>query len=66
MDKNYDIRSFISKYLKYIPRRPGAAIFADIIKFVTTFIKTIIKNWRKVKRIKNYVWKSNLYLYFLV
>ena len=44
MDKNYDIRSFISKYLKYIPRRPGAAIFPDIIKFVTTFIKTIIKN----------------------
>ena len=44
MDKNYGDRTFISKYLKYIPRRPGVANFADIIKSVTTFIKTIIKN----------------------
>ena len=30
---------------------PGAAIFADIIKIVTMFIKTIIKDSRKIKRI---------------
>ena len=36
-------------------RRPGVAIFADIIKIVTTFIKTIIQDSKKVKRIINYV-----------
>ena len=49
-----------------ILRRSTVAIFADIIKIVTKFIKTIIKDPRKVKRIRNYVSKSNLYLYFLV
>ena len=38
-----------------ILRRPGVAIFADIIKIVTIFIKAIIKDSRKVKRIRNYV-----------
>ena len=45
---------------------PGVAIFADIIKIATMFIKTIIQDSRKVKRIINYVSKSNLYLYFLM
>ena len=49
-----------------ILRRPGVAIFADIIKIVTMFIKTIIKDSRKVKRIRNYESKSKLYLYFLM
>ena len=49
-----------------ILRRPGVAIFADIIKIVTMFIKTIIQDSRKVKRIINYVSKSSLYLYFLM
>ena len=49
-----------------ILRRPGLAIFADIIKIVTMFIKTILKDSRKVKRISNYVSKWNLYLYFLI
>ena len=49
-----------------ILRRPGVAIFADVIKIVTIFIKTIIQGSRKVKRIINYVSKSNLYLYFLM
>ena len=31
--------------------RTGVAIFADIIKIVTIFIKTIAKDTRKVKRI---------------
>ena len=50
----------------FILRRPGVAIFADIIKIVTMFIKTILKDSRKVRRIRNYVSKWNLYLYFLI
>ena len=38
-----------------ILRKPGVTIFADIIKIVTTFIEAIIKNLRKVKRIRNWV-----------
>ena len=46
--------------------RPGVDIFAEIIKIVTMFIKTITKDSRKVKIIRNYVSKSNLYVYFLM
>ena len=49
----------------FILRRPGVAIFADI-KVVTMFIKTILKDLRKVRRIRNYISKWNLYLYFLI
>ena len=49
-----------------ILRRPGVDIFADIIKIVTMFIKTITKDSRKVKRIRNYPSNSNLYVYFLL
>ena len=34
-----------------ILRRPGIAIFADIIKILTIFIKTIIQDLRKVKEL---------------
>ena len=52
MDRNYDdVITFILKYLYF--NKPGVAIFADIIKILTMFIKTIIKNSRKVKRIRN-------------
>ena len=44
----------------------GVAIFADIINIVTMFIKTIFKDLIKVKRIRNYVSKCSLYLYFLI
>ena len=64
MDRNYDIRTFFQNTL--ILRRPGVAIFADIIKIVTMFIKAIIEDSKKVKRIINYVSKSSLYLYFLM
>ena len=64
MHRTCDIITFISKTL--ILRRPRVAIFADIIKILTMFIKTIIKDPRKVKRIRNYVSKPNLYLYFLM
>ena len=50
MHRTYDVITFISKTL--ILRRPRVAIFADIIKIVSVFIKTIIQDSRKVK--KNY------------
>ena len=49
-----------------ILRRLGVAIFAGIIKIVTLFIKTTHKDSRKIKRIRNYVSKWRLYLYFLI
>ena len=64
MDINYDVIIFFQNTL--ILRRPGVTIFADIIKIVTIFIKTITQDSKKVKRIINYVLKSNLYLYFLM
>ena len=63
MDRNYDVITFFQNTLTL--RKSGAAIFADIVKIVTIFIKTIIQDL-KVKRIRNYVSKSNLYLYFLM
>ena len=50
----------------YILRRPGVASFAYIIKILTMFLETIFKYSRKVKRIRNYVSKCNLYLSFLI
>ena len=41
-------------------------MFSDIIKIAIMFIKTTLKDSRKVRRITNYVSKWNLYLYFLV
>ena len=46
-------------------RRPGVTIFGDIIKVVTIFIKTSLKDSRKFRRIRNYISKWNLCLYFL-
>ena len=42
MDKNYDVISFFQIIL--ISRRSGVAIFANSIKIVTMFIKTIIQD----------------------
>ena len=61
MDRNYDVITIISKYPDF-----KKTIFADIIKIATMFIKTITKDSRKVKRIRNYVSESNLYVYFLM
>ena len=61
MDRNYDVITLISKYLYF-----KKAIFAYIMKIVTIFIKTIFKDSKKVKRIRNYVSKCSLYLYFLI
>ena len=57
MKRNYDAISFIL-------RRTRVDTFAYIIKNVTIFIKIIFKDAEKVKRIRNYVSKYNLYLYF--
>ena len=46
--------------------RPRWAIFADIMKIITRFIKEIFKDLRKTKRVRNYLLKCNLYLYFLM
>ena len=64
MDSNYDVTTFLSK--NFILRRPGVAIFADIIKIVTMFIKTIFKNSRIVKRIRNYASNCSLNVYVLI
>ena len=60
MDRKFDAISFFSKNQNW------AAIFADIIKIVTMFVKTILKDSRKVSRVRNYLSKWNLYLYFLI
>ena len=65
MNRNYDVITFFFQKT-FVLIRPGVAIFADIIKFVTMFIKTICKNSRKVKRIRNDASNYNLYLYFLI
>ena len=64
MGRNFDVITFFQNI--FVSRRPGVAIFADIIKIVTMFIKTTLKGSRKVRRIRNYVSKWNLYLYFLI
>ena len=57
MDRNYDV---INLFRNIVLRSPGVAIFADIIKLRTMFIKKLFKDSRKVKRIRNYVSKCNL------
>ena len=49
----------------FILRRPTVANFDDIIK-IPTIIKKAFKDSKKVKKIRNYVFKYNLYLYFSV
>ena len=50
----------------FILRRSGVAIFTDIINVLTFLIETIFKDSRKVKRIRNFVSKCNLCMYFLI
>ena len=61
MDKNYDVITF-----QNILRRLEVALFADIIKIASNFIKIIFKDSQDVKRIQNYVSKCSLYLYFFI
>ena len=46
MNKNFDVINFISKYLHL--RRPRVANFADIIKVAAIFLKTTLKDSKKV------------------
>ena len=46
----------------FILRRSGVAIFANIIKILAAFIKTILEDSRKVRIIRGYVSEWNLYL----
>ena len=64
MDRDYDVITFFQNTL--ILRRPRVTIFAEIIKIATMIFKKIIKDPRKVKRIKNYGAKPNLHPYFLM
>ena len=59
MDRSYEAITFIS-------RRPRFANFADIIKIESMFIKTTFKDSKKVKRIRNYVLKCNVYIYIYI
>ena len=48
MDRNHDVITVFSKKLYF--KKSGVAIFAEIIKIVTMYIKTILKDSRKVKK----------------
>ena len=56
----------VKKILKntFILRKARVANFADIIKITTKFIKKTFKESNKVKQIRGYVLKCNLYLHF--
>ena len=64
MDRNYVVITFVLKY--FVLRNGRVVNFADISKFVTMVIKTNCKDLKKVKRVRNYVIKGNLHLYFLI
>ena len=57
MDRNYDVITFISN--TFILRRPEVAILADIIKIVTMFIKTMIKE--KLKELE-IMYQNSIYI----
>ena len=50
MDKNYDIITFISKYL--ILKKSREARFADIMKIATMFVKTTFQNSKKLNKLE--------------
>ena len=47
-------------------RKPRVAVFADVIRIIIRFITKFFKTQEKLKRIRNYVQKCNLYMYFLI
>ena len=50
----------------FILRGPREAIFADLTKIITRFIKKIFKDLEKDKIFRNNVSKYILYLYLLI
>ena len=53
-------------YYKLYFKKPSVAIFAEIIKIVIMFIKTIFKDLKEVKILRNYIPIFSIYLYFLI
>ena len=51
MDKTYDVRTLFQT--TFISRKLRVATFAEIIEIVTIFIKKILKDSKKVKRIRS-------------
>ena len=47
MEGNYEVRTLFQN--TFILRRPKVTIFADIIKIVTMYIKTVLKVSKKIK-----------------
>ena len=65
MDRNYDVITFSQNV--FILRGPRVAMFGDIIKIVTIFIKKTCKDSKnKARRIRTNVPKSNRFLFFLI
>ena len=60
MDRNYDVIKFFQN--TFILRRPGIAIFADIIKIVIMFSKTIFENSRKLKELE-IMYQNAIYMF---
>ena len=64
MDRSYDVIRFQNTSNL---ARPSAANFDNIIKVAATMaIEITFKDSKKVKRIRNYILKCNLNLYFLI
>ena len=59
MHRNYGLINFTL-------RRCRVANMVDIIKVVNMFIKVTFQDSKKIKIIRNYILKRNLYLYFLI
>ena len=63
--KNHDVITLILKYLSFKKAWSSRSQFWCHCH-LAVFIKNVIKNSKKGKRIRNYVPKRNLYLYFLI
>ena len=50
----------------FILRRPRVANFDDIMKITAIFIRITFKDSKKLKGIRNYALKCNLFMYFLI
>ena len=48
----------------FVVRRPGLAIFADIMKTVTVFIKKYLMTQRKIKRNRQIIKMQSISLFF--
>ena len=64
LDRNYDVKNFILKYLYF--KKTWSNHFADIMKIVIIFIRTIFKDLNNVKTIENDASECTLYLYFWI